>query len=103
MVKRQRTRSAQTKFDAVIELLTGAKSADAISVERGIARRSLYRWRQQLLEEGPAIFERDEEGAKAAEARVAELEQMVGRLTMEVGVLKKASVLLSSRPKKDER
>jgi transposase-like protein len=104
MVRRRTSRSAQAKFDAVIELLTGGKTAETISVERGVTRRSLYRWRQQLLEDGPSIFARDIDGSnKVAEARVAELEQMVGRLTMEVEVLKKASGLLSSRSKKDER
>jgi transposase len=104
MVRRRTSRSAQSKFDAVMELLTGDKTAETISVERGVTRRSLYRWRQQLLEEGPSIFERDVNGSsKAAEAKVAELEQMVGRLTMEVEVVKKASGLLSSRSKKDER
>jgi hypothetical protein len=36
------------------------------------------------------------------EARVVELERMIGRLTMEVAALKKASSLLSSRLKQGE-
>jgi transposase len=103
MVKRRGVRDGQAKFNAVVELLSGQKTADEICLEHGVPRRSLYRWRQQLLEEGPLIFERDEAGGKAAEARVAELEQMVGRLTMEMAVLKKASGWLNSRSKKDER
>jgi transposase len=103
MVRRRAMRTGQAKFDAVLELVTGEKTAEEICLERGLPRRSLYRWRQQLLEEGPAIFEREEGGAKAAEARVAELEQMVGRLTMEMEVLKKASGLLNARSKQDAR
>lgn len=104
MVRRRGVRESKAKFDAVLELLTDKKSVEEICLEYGVPRRSLYRWRQQLLEEGPLIFERDAEGgARAAEARVAELEQMVGRLTMEMEVLKKASGLLNSRSKKDER
>ncbi len=104
MIRRRGVRDGQAKFEAVLELLSGQKTADEICVARGVNRRSLYRWRQQVLEEGPLIFERDTEGgAKAAEARVAELEQMVGRLTMQMEVLKKASGLLSSRSKRDER
>src|SRR5512143_2417638 len=102
MVRRRRTsRSAQARFDAVLALLKGEKTAEAICIEQGVARRSLYRWREQLLAEGPSLFEPDAESGAKAEARVAELEQMVGRLTMEVEVLKKASGLLGSRSKKD--
>ena len=103
MVKRWVARSGKAKFDSVLEFLSGQKTAEEICIEHHVPRRSLYRWRQQLLEEGPLIFERDrEDSAKAAEARVAELERMVGRLTMEMEALKKASGLLNSRSKKDE-
>src|SRR5512133_3037901 len=103
MSKGQKVRGAQAKFEAVLELLSAQKTADEICVERGVPRRSLYRRRQQLLEEGPLLSERDEAGTKAAEARIAEREQMVGRLTMEMAVLKKASGWLNAPSKKDER
>ena len=102
MVKRWVARSGKAKFDSVLEFLSVQKTAEDICIEYDVPRRSLYRWRQQLLEEGPLIFDRDPEEAKAAEARVAELERMVGRLTMEMEVLKKASGLLNSRSTKDE-
>ncbi len=104
MAKKQVIRPGQAKFNAALELLSGQKTAEEICLAHGVPRRSLYRWREQLLEEGPLIFEREAEGGlRAAEARVADLEQMVGRLTMEMEVLKKASGLLNARSKKDER
>ena len=39
----------------------------------------------------------DEKAELAEQARIAELERMIGRLTMELEVLKKASSLLGSR------
>ncbi len=103
MVRRRNMRDSKAKFNAVMALLAAQKSVEDICLEYGVPRRSLYRWRLQLMEEGPLIFDREPEEAKAAEARVAELEQMVGRLTMEMEVLKKASGLLNARSKKDER
>ncbi len=103
MVKPYRRRDAQFKFDVVMKMLTGQETVEKLCSEYSVPRGTLYHWRDQLLELGPQIFEvqarRDE---KAAEERIAELERMVGRLTMEVEVLKKASSLLSSRSAKDE-
>src|SRR5512133_1392133 len=98
MVKRRYVRhDAEFKFKLVMEMLTGDKTGDTLCAEYGVQRGTLYRWRDQLLAQGPHIFdgEADREN-KAAEERIAELERLVGRLTLEVEVLKKASGLLSS-------
>ncbi len=103
MVKRQVRRDGEFKFKVVMEMLTGEKTVEKLCVEHGVPRGTLYHWREQLLTEGPRIFDYEPgRPAKAAEERIAELERMVGRLTMEVEVLKKASSLLSSRSAKDE-
>jgi hypothetical protein len=50
----------------------------------------VYRWRDELLARGPNDYGRDADNpAPADQVRMAELERMVGRLTMELEVLKK--------------
>ncbi len=103
MVKAYRRRDAQFKFDVVIKMLTGQDTVEKLCAEYGVPRGTRYEWRTQLLGPGPQIFEAGaSKREKAAEERIAELERMVGRLTMEVEVLKKASTLLSSHSAKDE-
>ncbi len=103
MVKRYVRRDAEFKFKVVLELLTGQQTAEKLCTEHGVPRGTLYHWRDQFLAEGPRIFDGEtSRSEKAAEDRIAELERMVGRLTMEMEVLKKASSLLSSRAAKDE-
>ncbi len=102
MVKQLARRDAKFKFDVTMQLLTGAKSADELCVEYQITRPSLYRWRQRVLAEGYRLFEAANGRPPSEQARVVELERMIGRLTMEVEALKKASSLLSSRSRKGE-
>jgi len=102
MVKQLARRDAKFKFDVAVQLLTGAKTADELCLEYGIPRASLFRWRRHILEEGHRLFRAEMGRPPSEEARVVELERMIGRLTMEVAALKKASSLLSSRSKQGE-
>ncbi len=102
MVKQLARRDAKFKFDVAMQLLTGAKTADELCVKYGATRTSLYRWRQHFLDEGPRLFRSGSGRPPSEQVRVLELERMIGRLTMEVEALKKASRLLNSRSKKGE-
>ena len=53
------------------------------------------RWRQELVERAPEIFA-TEPSRGDEQARIAELERMIGRLTMELEAAKKASNILTS-------
>jgi transposase len=53
----------------------------------------LSRWKAQFLERAATVFEREDQNNPAL-VRVAELERLVGRLTLELEVSKKASSLL---------
>jgi transposase-like protein len=91
-------RDAEFKFQVVLALLSGTKTGDEICVEYGVTRASLYRWRERVLAEGHKLFEAPGgRSATSEQARIVELERMIGRLTMEVEVLKKASTMLNSR------
>jgi transposase-like protein len=54
------------------------------------------RWKKQLLDNLPQLFEGKGTNSTGEEERIAELERMVGRLTMELEVEKKAANILKS-------
>lgn len=81
----------------MLEVLSGAKTAAQACREQGLKDSVLSQWKQLFLERAPQVFAGD--GAQEQhEARVAELERMVGRLTMQLEIAKKASLLLSREP-----
>jgi len=66
MAEKRCTFSPQFKVDAVMELLTGTKTASEICQERKITDKLLYHWKTELLEWLPSVFEggtTKEEGA----------------------------------------
>ena len=95
----RRTFSPQFKLETVVEVLRGQKTTAQICRERDITETLLYRWKQTFWEQAATIFESGTGRSQpdAAQARIAELERMVGRLTMELDILKKAGTLLTSR------
>lgn len=84
------------KLQVVLDLLSGVKTMAQVCREHRLKDSVVYRWRQQFIDRAPLVFARPEK-ANPEQARVAELERMVGRLTMELEAVKKASNLLSSR------
>src|SRR3712207_3043879 len=93
------TFSAQFKLETVLEVLHGHTSPVQICRERDITENLLYRWKQQFFERAPQLCEvgRLTPSQDTAQTRMAELERMVGRLTMELDILNKAGGLLTSR------
>ena len=104
MAKRtRRTFSAEFKFETVIEALRGEKSAAQICRERDINENLLSRWKQEFVERGAEIFEKADKQGDGAEKRIVQLEQLVGRQTLEIEILKKAGSLLGSDWSRNER
>jgi transposase-like protein len=93
MVKR-RTYSAEFKARVVLEIISGAKSQAEIAREHRIKPDLLARWKRQFLENASSLFEKESPNHEA-EARIAELEQALGRKTLELEVAKKASSIFS--------
>lgn len=96
--KKRRAYTAEFKLDTVMEGVRGEKSIAQICREKGIKDSLYYKWRERFLAHATEIFE-DQRNAKkeAQEDRIAELERMVGKLTMENELLKKARSWLGSR------
>lgn len=95
MKQKRRSFSAQFKFETVMEVLRGEKSVAQVCRERDISEALYYKWRDAFFERAPGIFEDQRASVQDSQAnRVAELERMVGQLTMENAIIKKASGLL---------
>ena len=95
MTKPRREFTADFKAQVVLELLSGKKTVAELAREHDIKDSLIYTWRAQFVERSARAFQEETEYS-AAHARIAELEQMIGRLTMQLEAAKKASVWLDS-------
>ena len=94
MSKRRRF-TPDFEAQVVLEDLSGAKSTAKICREHQLRPQVLSRWKVEFLTRAPEIFA-TEQSKSEEQQRIAELERMVGRLTMELEVAKKASSILTS-------
>lgn len=103
MSGKRRKISGQMKFEAVIEALRGEKSVAQICRERNITESLLYKWKNEFIAKAPGLFEdkRSVPNQDETAERLAELERMVGRLTMENEILKKGENWLVQHRKKN--
>jgi transposase len=99
MAQKRRKFSAEFKLDTVIEGLRGHKGIAQICRERDITEPLYYKWKQRFEDQALEIFEdqRHTSVSDDKEQRIAELERMVGRLTMENEILKKARTWLDTQ------
>ena len=95
MAKR-RTFSPEFKLRVILELLSGVKTNARICREHQIASTVVSAWKEQFLIAAPAIFASPASQSKEQE-RIAELERLAGRLTLELEMAKKASSILNCR------
>jgi transposase-like protein len=100
--RRRRAFTPQFKAQVVLEVLSGLKSQAEIARQHKLKSELVARWKDTALEGMETLF-RGGEQRDQDEDRIAELERMVGRLTMELEVAKKASALLPSALKRDGR
>jgi len=89
MVKRKHY-TAEFKTRVVLELLSGQKGLMQASRDYEIKDTILSRWKQEFLERAPQLFGRDRVDTQETDERIAELERMVGKLTLELDIAKKA-------------
>jgi transposase-like protein len=100
MAKKQRTFSAEFKLDTVIEGLRGEKSIAQICREREITDSLYYKWRDVFYDRAVAIFNDSRQADQRnndLEEQIAELERIIGRLTVENEILKKARTWLDTQ------
>ncbi len=101
MAKRRRF-TPEFKAQVVLEILSGLKTTAEVCREHKLRAQVVNRWKSVFLEQAPTIFERAS-GQTDEQQRVAELERLVGRLTLELEVAKKASSILQTHLSGKER
>ena len=85
-----------------MEILTGKKTVSQISREYCIKPSVVHRWRQEFITQAPELLWGGKKDEDPRDARIAELERLVGRLAMELEIAKKASRIWNSERYKNE-
>lgn len=88
MPRKRRSFNAEFKAKVVLELITGRKGLAEASREYNIKDTVLSRWKQEFMVKAAQVFEQPQD-VQEKEARIAELERMVGKLTMQIELQKK--------------
>jgi transposase len=94
-MSKRRTFTPEFKARIVLEELTGVKDKAEVCREYRLQPPVFSRWREEFVERAPEIFA-TQPGRDDEQERIAELERMIGRLTMELEAAKKASSILTS-------
>lgn len=93
MAERRRQFEPEFKARIVIGLLTGTTSMAKACQKYHLKQQVVSRWKTDFLERSAEVFAGNAQH-EADQERIAELERLVGRLTMQLEILKKASRLL---------
>jgi len=85
MSGKRRSFEPEFKLQCVLDVLSGRKTPAQVWREHGLNESILARWRKQFAERVPKIFANGKSNGVSAEVqRIAELERLVGRLSLEL-------------------
>jgi len=101
MAKKRRKFSPQFKAEVVLEVLSGSRSQAEICRMHDLSPNLLALWKAAFLERAPSLFEPDTPRRDERAERIDELERVLGRMTLENELLKKASSRLASHSSKN--
>jgi transposase len=87
-MRTRRRFGAEFKVRLVLDVLTGVQSQAAACRKHSLSPNLLAGWKATFLERAHTVFQ-DEASQSAEQARIDELERVLGRLTLENEVLKK--------------
>ena len=94
MAKRRRF-TPQFKAEVVIEALMGQGSQAELCRKHNLSQEQLSKWKQQLIDNASTLFESTDTHSNDSKQQIAQLEQLVGRLTIVLDIQKKASTWLN--------
>lgn len=100
-MSKRRKFTPQFKARVVLTALSGVHTQAEICKQHHLTAWQLAQWRKTLEANAHLVFGGGD--GQDLKERIAELERMVGRLTMQVEILKKASTLLDAPPSSDGR
>jgi transposase len=97
---RTKSYDATFKQEVVEEFIRGDKRGAQIARERSIDYTTLRKWRLEYDQRGAEAWSHATSAVPTNEAKIAELERVIGQQTLEILVLKKALTLarLASKP-----
>ena len=95
----RRTFTAEFKAKVVLEIISGSKSIAESCRENSLKADLLSHWKTQFLNNAFKVFEGASE-ADPQQVRIAELERLAGKQSLEMEILKKALTLLPQARKK---
>lgn len=101
MAKRRKF-TAEFKAELVIAVLTNVKSQAEVCREHQLKPQLFNRWKTQMLENAHLVFQNGEQQSAEA-ARISELEQVLGRKTLELEMAKKVSGIWHSQTNRNGR
>ncbi|MDE0398259.1 MAG: transposase [Candidatus Poribacteria bacterium] len=93
MAKRRKF-TPKFKAEVVLEALRGETSQAEMCRRHNLSENQVSTWKRQFLENAETFFESPEKHSDASSERIAQLEQLVGRLTLALEIQKKALTLL---------
>ena len=88
MAKRRKF-TAKYKAEVVLEALRGETSQAELCRHHNLSENQVSTWKRQFLENAETFFESPEKHSDASSERIAQLEQLVGRLTLALEIQKK--------------
>jgi transposase len=94
-MRKLRRFTPEFKAKVVLDVLTGAQSPAEACRKHTLSPNLLGLWKAAFLERAHTLFQPDEQRDED-QARIAELEQLLGRATRQIEILKKASMLLDA-------
>ena len=100
-MRKRRQFTPEFKARLVLDILTGVQSQAEVCRKHGLGSNLVALWKTAFLERAHLIFDTD--SARSVEqARIAELEQVLGRMTLENEILKKVSRRLARLSMRNE-
>jgi len=79
--------TAKFKFQVVMEMLSGEKSAGQVAKVYGVHPNTVNAWKRSFMEKGAEVFAQDSIVAEY-EREIAELERLLGKKEVEIALLK---------------
>jgi transposase len=101
-MRTRRRFTPEFKAKVVLEILSGAQSPAEACRKHTLTPNLLALWKAAFLERAPRLFQSDEQRDED-QARIAALEQLLGRATRPIEVLKQAAPLLDATATRDGR
>ena len=101
--RKQRNFTPEFKAKVVLEALRGESSQAKLCQRHNISEEQLSTWKQQFLENAASLFKSKDKPSKEERERIAELEQLVGKLSVALDIQKKALKLLDEMDLKNDK